>query len=329
MSRATDYNHNGQNRIWHVKHLPEHMQEMVKVHGSGSQEFADMVLQYQKALGLEEDGKLGPLTYEAMATQYGSLRKVSAAPEPEETWSPLIARIQKTKRKLRKRKLEDVVGVVVHTTGRGIVGKAVKKKKDPFQYALDYYCGPKAYTSHYLMGWDGSVVGIVPEDERAYHAGVSTTRKNLYKAGLDTWTRWLKPLNAKKPPNKGDIVDRDGSMVLYGRPFGGYAQWKRRWAGVTDNPRDIMKDPNGQSIGLDLLPAPKDKGGVHPGGFTDDQQAALPLFLSDCRRRYGRKLILVGHSDVDPITRTNSNGSWDPMCIGQWEVFDEVLAQLR
>ena len=104
-------------------------------------------------------------------------------------------------------------------------------------------------------------------------------------------------------------------MDLYKGRFPGHVWWLDRWKGVAVSPGDVLANPNGRSVGIDLLPAPKARGGVHPGGFTDAQMDAYARLHADICARLGRTLHALSHSDVDPIVRCNASGPWDPMIV--------------
>lgn len=325
---ANEYNHQAIGRTWSPPDLPSGLRDVHVAHGAHSDEFAEAVRKAQTELDVVADGKLGALTLDALRAADGERRRVVGGPDDGETWSPLTASVVKSRRKLHPRSVNKVGAILVHTTGSGIVAKARKMGRDPLDHAVAHYAGPKAYTSHYVMGWDGAIVGIVPENERALHAGVSDERRRLYQAGFATWARWLRPLNPAKPPLPAKVMDRDDGMVLYRDLFAGHLWWPRRWPLLPD-PTRITSDPNGTTIGMDLLPAPEAEGGVHPGGFTDAQRDSLDVWVADVRRRLDRILPVLGHADVDPIVRCDAKGPWDPRCLAEWDVFGDAPLLLR
>ena len=221
----------------------------------------------------------------------------------KDVWSGNAARVDRTRRDLPSR-TKAVTALVVHTTGSGIIGKALKANADPLDYAADYYARPKSYASHYLIGYDGTIVGTVPENLVAYHAGVGKGRRKLYAKG-DDWRRF---------------IAKGRELVDTGEPQGRYDDWVERWPGLT-SPLELLDGPsvNGQTIGLDLLaPLPGER---HP--TTQIMWArALVIDLVD-RYHLGTvagssvdeleipKGVLLRHSDVDPITRSSKRGGWD------------------
>lgn len=223
----------------------------------------------------------------------------------DDVWSGNAARVDRTKRDLPARR-KPVVAVVMHTTGSGIIGKALKANADPLDYAAEYYARPQSYASHYLIGYDGTIVGTVPENLVAYHAGVSKGRRKLYAKGLDHWRRFVA---------KGrDLVDT-------GKVLSRYDDWRDRWPELA-SPLELIDGPssNGVTIGVDLLaPLPGEK---HP--TTQIMWArALVIDLVD-RYKLGTvtgsttdeleipKRAILRHADVDPLTRSSKRGGWDP-----------------
>ena len=98
-----------------------------------------------------------------------------------DVWSGNAARVDRTRRDLPERS-KRVEALIIHTTGSGIIGKALAANADPLDHAAAYYAKPKSYASHYLVGYDGTIVGTVPENLVAYHAGVSKSRRKLYSS---------------------------------------------------------------------------------------------------------------------------------------------------
>ena len=86
---------------------------------------------------------------------------------PQSSWSPIATRI------VNPRDVKDRPkphGVIVHTTGSGIVLTAQNKGADPLEYTLAFYSNPKNNFSHYLIGWNGEIIQIAADTERAWQA---------------------------------------------------------------------------------------------------------------------------------------------------------------
>jgi len=222
-----------------------------------------------------------------------------------DVWSGDAVRIERTGRDLPAR-TKPVRAVVIHTTGSGIVSKALKKNIDPLDYAAAYYARKTSYASHYLVGYDGTIVGTVPENLVAYHAGVSKGRRSIYQQGRDRWPRHVK---------KGkELVDT-------GKAQGRYGDWLERWPDL-DSPLDLLpgRSVNGLTIGVDFLaPLPGEK---HP----QTQVMWVRALVMDIVQRYKLgavagsmieeidipRTVVLRHADVDPLARSTSRGGWDP-----------------
>jgi N-acetylmuramoyl-L-alanine amidase len=64
------------------------------------------------------------------------------------------------------RRTEKVDMLILHYTGMKVAQDAIDRLRDP----------AAAVSSHYVVDEDGTVFGLVPEDQRAWHAGVSHWR---------------------------------------------------------------------------------------------------------------------------------------------------------
>jgi len=216
-----------------------------------------------------------------------------------DVWSPCADRLERTRRDLPERELSAARAVVVHTTGSGIVIKALKKGADPLNYAAEYYARPRSFCSHYLVGHDaeGGIIGTVPEGLIAYHSGVASKRVAAYKRGRQYWMcrRW------KSGTGLVEMLRHDGR----------YRDWAQRWPQVA-SPLDLVprRWVNKRTVGVDLL-APL------PGSRHPNEQIVLAAgLINDVCERLEipiAKGTILRHSDVDPLTRsTKSRGGWDP-----------------
>lgn len=178
-------------------------------------------------------------------------------------------------------------GVMVHTTGAGRwLQDAVKVGADPLGAAVDFYCKPKANFAHYVTDWSGTILQVADERERARHAGIDRAERELYKSG--------------------DWKAKVGQKAL--------KLWQKSWPGM-HSPLDLFPpgSPNEHYIGIELIPLLKrQKDGSR---FTREQYKALTAFLKDFQERWGLGLgasRLVGHEDIEPLTRWNKTQGWDP-----------------
>lgn len=187
-------------------------------------------------------------------------------------------------------RLRDVVdrtlpvwGLVVHTTGSGVVDEAKKKGVDPLEYAVSYYLQPDSYFAHYVVGYDGHIVQIADENERAPHVGFGNRADYLSGA-------WEKMVPA-------DLV----------------ARWHQRWP-TRKNPACLFPgpSPNNAFCGVELLPLST----ALPTGsrYTEAQEQAVVSLARDIAVRWSlpagwqNMSRLVGHEDLSPIDRPG----WDP-----------------
>lgn len=180
-----------------------------------------------------------------------------------------------------------VFGLVVHTTGSGITEQAKKLKVDPLDHAVAYYLDPKHYFPHYVIGYDGEIVQVADEKERAQHVGFAERGKYLT-------SEWENLLPAKLVMN-----------------------WHSRWPRF-QSPAHLFPgaSPNNVYIGCELLPP-----------FTVEQHKAVVMLAADIGERYKlpdhwwQTPRLVGHSDLNPLTR----GEWDPGKTFNWGYVLQLL----
>ena len=195
-----------------------------------------------------------------------------------------------------KIKRGSVKGILIHTTGSGIVAKANTLKKDPNAYAAKYYETSSAYP-HYLIDWNGTVYQYCDELKWAAHAKWTAKEKSLYHS-IDWMTK----------------IEKDGKLISC--PPSTYQDWIDRWNRAKGlaylTPKDILKQiggilPNEAFLGIELL----DK----KPAFTDKQHESLAILVKEVCQRH--KLVdtkfiekdslpqawLCTHSDVSPIRR--------------------------
>lgn len=174
---------------------------------------------------------------------------------------------------------------------------------------LAYYLKKNSSCPHYVISHDGTVHKIVPDDRVAWHVAYSDAVSSVYKRGLSEWIKWRKTSAG---------IERTA-------PDGFYDHWTRRWPSLED-PRSLLgMRPNYASIGVELLALKKPTARV----FTDQQYDALIELLRDVSVRNSislSKKTLIGHSDADPISRSNSKGSWDPGQAFDWDGLSRGLA---
>ena len=204
-----------------------------------------------------------------------------------------------------KKRPTNPYGVMIHQTGSGIVRKARAANAKVFEYAAAYYARPDTYWAHYLINYDGARLQITREDEIAYHCGLSAQDRQDFLSG-----RW------KKRVSKATL-----------------ALWNETWAARYTSPSHLYpaRGPNLDYIAVELLPlvdeVPLDYLYTPPGSpwrHTHAQLLSVADLVNDIADRWnfpdswayvensfpsGR---LVGHEDVNPLTRSQRSGGWDP-----------------
>jgi hypothetical protein len=223
-----------------------------------------------------------------------------------------------------KKTRETVKGILIHTTGSGLVQKAKKLKKDPNDYAIEYYKTSYAYP-HYLIDWKGNVYNYCAELKFAAHAKWTSEEKKLYNTA--DWLRYC---------------EKDGKLQEVNPKI--YQSWIDRWGmkrGLEfTSPKDILKliggkSPNSSFIGIELLDSKP---------FTNEQHVALANLIKEIFARHEfldvkdilpntlPQAWLCGHEDVSPIRRfsvlKNGRGfGWDPGKALDYRLLEKLFAK--
>jgi hypothetical protein len=212
--------------------------------------------------------------------------------------------------------------IVIHITG--INSLDVVKKT---------FLAPNSVSAHYLLTQTGELFQFVKDGGRAYHAGIDSNTRKLYRKGYDGWSRYLKYFEWYKDyPQDAVYLDGDGKPVWDkseavfvatsdGAAWPDFAYFRDRWPGL-DTPVnfDIDPDPNNYSIGIECLSLgakTKDK-----TAYSDEMYEALRSLIKNLSGKYGiprTKGRIVGHEDVNPIGRFG----WDPNSGFDWTVVHE------
>lgn len=216
-----------------------------------------------------------------------------------------------------------VHGLVVHTTGGSLPGRAITNNIYPTQQAINWYTRGRKKKSfhggcHYINGWQGygggDLIQIANEREKAW--GVSTTKQR-------------KSIN-----NKRFEKDLPEELVKH---------WKKRWPNFAD-PLDLLPGkeyPNNCYIHVECTPVyyfinkkaivskeyPPMRVGLR---FTKAQHDTIAYLACDIAIRNGwplneewwRTSRLVGHEDLSPITRKDKREGWDPGALRDKPYFD-------
>lgn len=188
-------------------------------------------------------------------------------------------------RDVSNRKTARAFGVLVHTTGVGVLSKAEEWGCTPIKAAERIYTERGASFAHYVIGQDGTIVQIADEREMAWQSGMPKEQRQLYKSGA-----WEKMVTAR-----------------------GLELWKKRWPGIP-NPSELYPSgsPNNDYIGIEMIP---NKNTL----FSATQlEVALPSLAADIIHRHSMDFdgtmqpTLLGHEDIEPLERWNKQGGWDP-----------------
>ena len=181
----------------------------------------------------------------------------------------------------KKRKNSEVNSIIIHTTGYGLGLKRIKNNNKTLEEIGAAYAHRMAnilkYKGHFLIDHTGKIWQFIPVGETAWHTG-SGKRKLLKSEKLYSW-------------------------------------WIERWEGIVEKPTDLpvwRGSPNRNSVGIDLL---AHGNGQITQGYTKKQYKSLARLIKsvceDLEIPLQRKYIL-GHEDVDPISRGSKKGGWDP-----------------
>jgi hypothetical protein len=191
------------------------------------------------------------------------------------------------------RKNPKAFGVMLHTTGRGVLDAAKARGITPMEWAIRVYTARGAFFPHYVVQ-DKVAWQIADERERAAHCGLPAMQRAHYMNG--SWRRAVSPE--------------------------GLALWNHRWPGVRCPPMLYpSRYPNEDYIGIEIIPQPD-------ATFSADSIATAATLTADILRRHGvkwavnvdpkddKKVIgtrqIVGHEDIEPLERWDAIGGWDP-----------------
>jgi hypothetical protein len=175
---------------------------------------------------------------------------------------------------------------------------------------------------HYVIDKNGDVHQYVQESDVAYHAGIREVEQAMYERG--DWRRYTARWKRFEsyPPDTVFLAEDGATEVPRGSDAARYARsvdaagwaehalFDRRW-GRQPLPIGYRSDKSGnaRSIGIETVGYGSTEPG--PSHYTEAMYVALARLVTDICTRYGLqqiKGVVVGHEDVNPITR----GAWDP-----------------
>jgi hypothetical protein len=207
--------------------------------------------------------------------------------------------------------------IVIHVTG---TDDAASVKK--------LFMSKDSVSAHYLVLKDGAIAQFVPDAFRAYHAGIESNARVLYRKGAAVWMRYLKYFSwyTGYPSNAvyldGDLKpvwDKTEAVFVArqnGQAWPHYQYFSQRWPGL-DAPVHfgIDADPNNYAIGIETLGVGSKS--ANPAVYTPAMYKSLRTLVRDLSERYGipmEKGRIVAHEDVNPIARFG----WDPGAGFDW-----------
>jgi len=190
-----------------------------------------------------------------------------------------------------------VYGLVVHTTGGSLPGKAIAARRYPTMAAIDIYF--RSTGCNYINGWKGiaggDLVQVANEDKMAYGVGMTEQLNSIDKGNFEK-----------------DL------------PAAALIQWQRRWPGYK-NPKELLpriRNANAAYVHVECLPVvyylnnrtvtdaahPPMRAGLR---FTKAQHDTIAVLAYDIALRNGwdmqsqwwRTPRLLGHEDLTPLNR--------------------------
>lgn len=239
---------------------------------------------------------------------------------PTDTWNELVLpenRLASPNYNSRKPANRKPSHIVIHVTGTNdlasVTGNFLKKD---------------SVSAHYLAGRDGVLYQFVPDDLRAWHAGIDSATRKLYGKGKNVWQRYLRYFGWYHGyPSDARYVDGDLKPVwdhteatfvarADGAAWPEYEYFDARWPGA-DVPVnfDVDPDPNNHAIGIETMGFGAST--PDPNVYPEPMYASLRTLVSNLSQKYdipmepGR---VVGHEDVNPIGRFG----WDPGAGFDW-----------
>lgn len=219
---------------------------------------------------------------------------------------------------------DQVYGLVVHTTGGTLPGKARKAGMLAADYAVRYYA--KSGGAHYVNGWGGV-------DGQQLHQ-VMNERKVAWGVGV-----------SKDQPKKNQWRSVDAGRFEADLPATVVRLWRARWPGLKDSLQllPVRSSANLTYVHVECTPCLYYQSGtgrlitdpeyapMRPGlRFTRAQHETIARLAWDIGQRHGwpagqawwRTPRLLGHEDITPLSRHDNNGGWDPGGLRDQPYFD-------
>lgn len=234
-------------------------------------------------------------------------------------WNELVDpanAIETTRKNNRKSSIEKPTHIVVHITGT-----------DDFESVKNTFLN--SVSAHYLVDSQGTIYQFVKDRYRAWHAGIQSSQRRLYRRANMQWMNYLWYFSwYNNYPENAVYVDADlrdvwdVSEASFVREAGNtnwkdYDYFKERWPDkVLPINFEVDADPNNYSIGIECL----SYGAKTPDRsvYADQMYDSLNSLVDNLCGKYDisrRREFVVGHEDVNPLARFG----WDPNSGFEWD----------
>jgi len=237
----------------------------------------------------------------------------------DKNWNPLVLqdnRIQTNNFNSRVPATRRPSHIVIHVTGT-----------TDFSSVKNTFTAPNSVSSHYLIHDNGEIFQFVPDEVRAYHAGIDKNTRALYRKSGKEWQKYLKYFSWYKGyPKDAIYIDGDLKPVWDkteavfvarsdGQAWSHFEYFNHRWD--IDKPInfEVDPDPNNYSIGIETLGFGSSS--PDPSIYSDAMYFSLRTLVAALCTQYGipnKKGFVVGHEDVNPVGRFG----WDPSRGFEW-----------
>jgi hypothetical protein len=219
---------------------------------------------------------------------------------------------------------DNVYGLVVHTTGGTLPGRARKAGIAPDEYAVRYYLSSGG--THYVNGWKGA------DGQQLYQ--VMNERHVAWGVG-----------RSPAEPSKDQWRSIESGRFELDLPPKVLRLWRARWPGRKDSLSliPVRSSANLTYIHVECIPCvyyrdgngplitDPDEAPMRPGlRFTKAQHETIARLAWDIahrnawpsNERWWRSPRLLGHEDITPLSRHDKNGGWDPGALREKPFFD-------
>jgi len=239
-----------------------------------------------------------------------------------QNWNDLVApenRLESPNKNSRRPSGLKPSHIVIHITGT-----------DSLASVRETFLAPNSVSAHYLITKIGELFQFAPDTARAWHAGIDSSSRRLYRKGVSVWSQYLKYFSwYKKYPKDcilldGDarpVWDRSEAVFVAKKDWETWSEFEyftSRWAGEQVPVHfGVDPDPNNYSIGIEIMGLGSTT--ADPSVYTDQMYRTLDILISDLSEKYSipkSKDHILGHEDVHPIGRFG----WDPAGGFNWSV---------